>query len=888
MPREPRDLLEILGLDQFPLVGMSLLAWLLDPQGEHGLGGRVLALLHRALEREAAHPGPLADREGVRRAAEALRGGGVEVEARLGAGGAYVWLRVDQVQLRLLPCLDVPLPDAAAVVAARGRGTVVVALSGGPPPAEGMDRPAPAVWPLGELIDVLRTYDPVDAYSHFLSHVREHLEARLSWLPGQELAAPPPLSAASPPPAAPLPPPTPLPPPPLPGAPARLPAPATATPATPLPRPAPSLPPTPTPPAAPGTRSLPRPVAPPPRMPVPAQPAAALATPAAGGGDWVAEMLAQEALTPAQPAPPPPPRPTTRRVTRAMVRPAAAPEPAPPPPAAPSTAAHADLDLADQVEGARVVREVLAALQKAIHTFRLYPQEHPYCAEAIDEMVVAVQKFLDRHGTLEVEIQRDGVAFRGNRLLDEQGRASDLSFLLYPEGIRSLSFEHGLERRELHALVETLSGQDPALLADQDLLGALWRRELAHVTYLTHDHLSPAALRGKLDATLAPVAERILALSTLFQSPDAAQADAALQALLQAEPRLPRDHPLLLATRPERGAEHRATPAGQPRQALLDRLHDAFQGDLLGRAVDVVTWASNDEDEPPDQVDVGQFLAGAVINVLWLGDLPRAADLLGRAEAAGALGPGLLARLNGRDGMALFVRALRPRPDSPPPDEAARQAAQAYLTRLAGGGLQPIVNLWGRLADEDVRRIVGTFLAMQVDTTPEVLVPLTEHTDPKLAGEALELLVARAGQPRVRALLEQLAADPSRPERQQAARQTLDDLSGETDRRQLWSQLEGPDREQRIAAAQNLAVHGGPGAFERLCALVERRDFVQKDQEELDAVLGALTALGGVRAVRILQELAERRSLLARKETQRLSASANAWLAELRKRRSGP
>jgi hypothetical protein len=551
-----------------------------------------------------------------------------------------------------------------------------------------------------------------------------------------------------------------------------------------------------------------------------------------------------------------------------------------------ASSSHTDLDQADRVESSRIVREVLSAFQKAIHTFRLYPQDHPYCADAIDEMVGAVQRFLERHGTLEVEIQRDGVAYRGTRLLEEQGRASDLSFLLYPEGIRSLTFDHGLERRELHALVETLSGQDPTLISEPDLLGALWRRELTHINYLTHDQLSPAALRGKLDATLAPLAERILTLSGAFHTATP-QGDAALEALLRADPRLPPNHPTLLATRPELGGAHRATPAGQPRQALLDRLHDAFEGDLLGRSVDVVTWATSNEDEEPDPIDVGFFLAGAVINVLWLGDLARASDLLGRAEATGALHADLLQRLQTRDGLSLFVRALRPRPDSPPPDEPARQAAMAYLARLGQGGLQPLVNLWGRLADEDVRRIVGTYLTSQVDTDPTAVVPLTEHTDPKIATEALALLTARAKQPRVRALLEQMAADATHPERQKAAREKLDEISGVADVRRLWEQLEGPDRDQRIAAAGYLRAHaaqGGQGAFERLCALVEKREFMQRDQEELDAFLGALTELGGVRAVRVLQELSERRSLLARKETQRLSASAGAWLAELRKR----
>ncbi|MCO5165877.1 MAG: hypothetical protein M9894_05860 [Planctomycetes bacterium] len=575
----------------------------------------------------------------------------------------------------------------------------------------------------------------------------------------------------------------------------------------------------------------------------------------------------------------------------APAAPVAAPAPAPRAPARRATAAyesHADLDRADQVEGGRAVRDVLASLQKAIQFFRLYPPEHPLCGQTVEETVRAVREFLERHGALEVQIQRDGVAFRGEQILEEQGRATDFSFLLYPEGIRSLSFDHGVESREVHQFVETLSGQDPALTAEQDLLDALWRREFSHIHYLTFDQLSPAALRAHHDSTLATMARRIDALAGAAQR-GTPEGDAALRRLLEAPPALPPDDPALLATRPERAPDYRLTEAGEGRQRLLERVFDPFLGDLLGRSADIVAWTTTDEDHEPDPVDVAHFVAGCVVNVLWQGDLLRAADLLGRAEASGPLHPELIARLTGRDALALVVRALRPREGAPAPPPEAAQAAVRYLSHLGSAAVPAVARLWGRLVDDDVRAVVRGYLAGQVTAQPEALVPLTEHGEPHVAEEALSLFAQAARHPRCHELLKRFAADPSHPARQRGAQEALDALSGEGERKRLLQALEaGAARDERVLAARRLAEIGNAQTFERLCALAQQKDFAQRDDEEVDAVLGALTRLGGVRSVRLLQELSERRSLLGRKDTQRLSVAASTWLQELRKGRRGP
>jgi hypothetical protein len=851
-----RNLLDILNLAHARTTLPSCVAWLLDPAAEHGLGDLAVRSLGQALAREAVHSGALADRDGVLAASRVLRADprpALTADVHVDHDGPHVKLTAGDVTLRLQPCLDEPPPGVDVVEALRAHKTTLVVLTPGAPPGDADPaRPAAAVWPLGELVAVLRALVPGDAYGYFLAQLRDHLADQLAWVPPEGGFSPPPARPA-------LPQPTP---------------PASVTPSPPARR-APGLP---SPPVAPALAPAPPP--PPAAAPPAADPTASSGWDDGWGskgheGDWLMDIMTGDAPAPAA-------------ATGVAAAPAAAPPPARPTRSVPRPAAHEshlDLDRADLDEGARGVREVLSSLQKAIHFFRLYPPEHPNCTQAVDETTRSVREYLGRFGALEVQVQRDGVALRGVRILEEQGRATDFSFILYPEGIRSLTFDDGIEPREVHQFVETLSGQDPALTLDHDLPGALWRREFPHIHYLTHDQLSPAALKAHHDATLAPVARRISSLSAETHRSTPAS-DEALERLLRAPAPLAEDDPALLATRPERAADFRLTPAGEGRQRLFDAVFDPFLGDLLGRAADIVAWSVAQEDSEPDPGDVAHFVAGCVVNVLWQGDLVRAAELLGRAAGVGALHPELVARLTGRDALALIVRALRPNERAPAPSAEAAQAAVRYLSQLGAGAVSPVARLWGRLVDLDVRRVLHGYLATQVASQPEALVPLTEHADTQLAAEALQMFVDAARHPACRAALERFAADPALPARQQRARQTLEDLSGEGPRRRLLELVEsGPARDERLAAARGLAEVGNALVFERLCALTQQKEFAQRDDEELDAILGAITRLGGVRSVRVLTELSERRSLLGRKDTQRLSLAATNWLNELKKSR---
>jgi len=528
------------------------------------------------------------------------------------------------------------------------------------------------------------------------------------------------------------------------------------------------------------------------------------------------------------------------------------------------------------------VSTVLEALQRAVRYYRLYPHDHPFCVEAVDEAHGLLTAFLDRHGALSVRIDRDGALFAGERVLHDSGNAADLSYLLFPDGVRNLTFETGLEKREVQQFAETLSGQELEAgvgPADGDLLAALWRREFSHVHYMAFDPLAPASLQRLRDPAFESIGARITGLVAAVGRVEPERDDALVAARETLEP--PAD-PARSGAVPEAAARFLATPPGAARRELLAPRGDPFLGDDLGRAADAVAWALGEEEQAAETVHVTRFLVGTVANALWNEDLERAADLLARAEAGGdAIVGAVSAELASRHSLALLSRILH-RPED---REAAVRLGMRYLSHLGAAAVAGICRFYGTIVEPRVREVFRAFLAHHVGQEAETIGQLALHADERIAREAIDLLEGAGRESPAFAALERCAADPEHPQRAGLAREAVGRLTGEVEREQCLATIaRGADREERVAAAARLREIGTPRAFERLGEIVQQRDFGGRDEAEIDAVLETLTGLGGLRSVRVLQELTRRTGLLRRRETERLSTAASSWLESLRRR----
>ena len=120
--------------------------------------------------------------------------------------------------------------------------------------------------------------------------------------------------------------------------------------------------------------------------------------------------------------------------------------------------------------------------------------------------------------------------------------------------------------------------------------------------------------------------------------------------------------------------------------------------------------------------------------------------------------------------------------------------------------------------------------------------------------------------------------------RAELARIALEQHTGDEAQERLIDQIQNAeDKTERISAARQLADSGNSDCVDGLLNVIQTKAFRKRDEDEIDAVLGALAWLGEARAVEILTELSEQGGgLFGRRESERVKQSALVWLDTLR------
>jgi hypothetical protein len=551
----------------------------------------------------------------------------------------------------------------------------------------------------------------------------------------------------------------------------------------------------------------------------------------------------------------------------------------------------------------RAAEHALTALESAVMSARRHGAAHRTAQKAGDAAQAALDAYTAEFQALSVSVRAHGLVVADEVVLGREETPCELMRLLLPDGIGALSFDPPFPRQALDALVALFAehwrgdaGLQPA--GDGRLLTALWGLGLTQLSYRIYDPLAPNATRvfqrkaalgtGVLDHTplLAPVAGRMgdLVETIMLAEEDRPSSERFFRRLQRVAPRSkdPRDW----AGLPERARAYLESDPGRPRRKLLERL-PSDEADDRNRALDVLEWSTRQTEDAPAPVVVGRFLAAVAARCLAEGDLDGAASTLSRArdlDQPQEVRRVITLRLGSRGALELAARALRAQDGLEPEDLI--NLGLSYFRHLDDQAVEPTCRLYPSLANSDVRRVFRRFLTSRVETHAEQIATLAEAAEETIVTEAVGILALGKKGSRARELLEQAAQDELEP-RRTLALEALDVVTGERKRREMGRLLgESGDRHERLSAIGSLKSDGSSRAFEELVEVVSKPDFAQRDEEEQHLAFDALTELGGLRAVRVLQEIANRKSgLFGRKQSEQLKRIAHAWLQRLKGRR---
>lgn len=476
-------------------------------------------------------------------------------------------------------------------------------------------------------------------------------------------------------------------------------------------------------------------------------------------------------------------------------------------------------------------------LHRAYRDLRLYPSGHPMARQALDGLMDRLGRHLEMHGPLVLEVEENGLASDGQQVYTYDASRDNLAFLMFRDGIRSLSFRPGLEPNELEAFVSRLAHADDLDGADQDLATALWEDDFAHIDYTLVDPFMEGEVltEGAIEDLRGVVIARLEEAKSVT-APEAERVDGDLEVVDLKATDL--ESLVLSADEVARGD----MVASLPTTTLEEFAVVLFE--LLGSY--------------PWQIEEGDGLYRALVTVISsyvkTGNLNQIDFLIERLkefEAQGRCAHGFIGAVLSNsvttEGLnQLFLNAGQ---------VLATDMAQIQdvLSQVRQWVLPSLLELLGDTPDRAIRRGLLALLSTGDGVPGSLLGPIMRDHRWFVVRNAVELAAVARDETLIEDL-DRLTRHPEVQVRREVMR-TLSAMGGTKAARLLARSLSDEDTSVRVLAASGIGRIGGPTQEAMVLAQIKSRDFEARSPDEISAFLNTYAALGGERAVPLLDRL---------------------------------
>jgi hypothetical protein len=132
----------------------------------------------------------------------------------------------------------------------------------------------------------------------------------------------------------------------------------------------------------------------------------------------------------------------------------------------------------------KLVRAILSSLLAAFKGFALYAEDHAFNQKAVARLQEDLTKFLEKHGTLVLDVEKNQLLFQGDLVHHGAAKDGELAFALFRDGITKLLFQPGVDLQETSTLIGILDKYKMLPLEPEgDIVTALWEAALPHIQY---------------------------------------------------------------------------------------------------------------------------------------------------------------------------------------------------------------------------------------------------------------------------------------------------------------------------------------------------------------------------------------------------------------------
>ncbi|MFN9796114.1 MAG: HEAT repeat domain-containing protein [Gemmatimonas sp.] len=508
------------------------------------------------------------------------------------------------------------------------------------------------------------------------------------------------------------------------------------------------------------------------------------------------------------------------------------------------------------------VEDALRAFAKALRAVQLYLPNNPTRAQSVEQARQAFARVWTYLTPLDLQVREASFTLDDRVVYQDVERAGEsLPWLLYRDGLRSLSFLPGFETQDLEILLALLHRARTASTDDDDLVTMLWVADVAHHTYRYVEN------SGASDFVMASGDRPGVATQAAGELP---------LAVPPAETQPPGDGPPGLV-RPEDFESTRYFL--DPREAAYrqDELQREYTEDqrrlVLASLLDIIEL----------QADVGAqrealaILDQLVLEFLTLGEYDLVAYTLREAGATAArtgvhgdVQNGLRelpARLSEPQVVAQLLHTL---------DESARTPVASLLeglfAELRPAALEPLVAWLGAASASPARAAIERASLRLAGANTGELAKLLEHPQEPVVRGALRLVAQLATPAAVPGLARILRGADSKLRAEAVA--ALADIGSPSALQALERAMDDADRDVRVAAFRGIGARKHGGALPRLLDAIRRKELRSADLGEKMVLFEAFGSLCGEQGVAVLDGILNARGLLGAKETPEMRACA--------------
>lgn len=542
-------------------------------------------------------------------------------------------------------------------------------------------------------------------------------------------------------------------------------------------------------------------------------------------------------------------------------------------------------DATAPLEGATVEPQVADALMqtlmKGLRATQLYLPNNPVYQQAIQNVRAGFAPVWEETDTLTLGVTESDLILDKRAVLSQPNRQDSIAWVLFKDGVRSLSFLQGVEQEEIARFLGVVHKarilpQD----ADDDLLTLLWEQDFQYIRYTFQELLAADAvpIPKAPGAEGAPGARAGAGEAGETARPEAVHRRVREEAAQQEPPRgiavldeadatlyfLDEKERAFLTQEVER--EYKQDLRGNVLAMLFDLFELHTYSTVRAELLSIV------ENFIPYLLAVGDFRSVAAICKEQRVVLQRAREVLPEHQSALANIP---AKLSQAEALAQLLQSLDEASVHPTPEELGE-----LFRELRPQALETVLAWMPKLTNQRVRELLAGAAQRLAQAHPDEVSRVLGVSDEAVQLQAVKL----AGQlklPPVASALGALFTSGTAPVKV-AVVEALSAIGTAGAMQQLERAVEDPDRDVRIASVRVLAARGHKNVLSRVEAAVDGKALRNADLTEKMAFFEAYGLLaGGAGVERLSAMLLGASGFLKRKEDPETRACAAMALGKI-------